>query len=167
VYDSGSAVATAEVVSMSLARLFAVIAPSLWLAVGLWAGLTTARADAPAFAGRTTLVMVDDINCGYCRKWEREVGPGYAKSVEGQYAPLSKIRRGDPRLQGISSLAYTPTFVLFVQGREAGRIVGYPGADFFWAEITQLVKRGGFTAPAPEQRADLPPPLARTFQAIR
>jgi hypothetical protein len=125
----------------------------------LW--LLPAQADAPAFANRTTLVMVDDINCGYCRKWEREVGVGYPKSAEGRYAPLTKIRRGDPRLQGITSLAYTPTFVLFVNGRESGRIVGYPGADFFWAELEQLIKRGGFAPPAGEQRADLMTPSAR------
>jgi hypothetical protein len=120
------------------------------------------HADAPAFVGQTTLLMVDDINCSYCRKWEREVGVGYGKSVEGRFAPLTKVRRGDPRLQGITSLAYTPTFILFVNGREAGRIVGYPGADFFWAELDQMIKRGGFAAPSDGQRADLMPPSART-----
>ncbi len=129
-------------------------------------GQMPAQADAPAFAGRTTLLMVDAINCGYCRKWEREVGVGYPKSDEGRYAPLTKIRRGDPRLQGITSLAYTPTFVLFVDGRESGRIVGYPGADFFWAELEQLVQRGGFIPPTSDQRADLTPLSARKPVAV-
>jgi hypothetical protein len=126
----------------------------IFLFLGLAALLSgPARADLPAFAGRTTLVMVDDINCGYCRKWEREVGVGYSKSDEGKFAPLAKIRRGDPRLQGFTGLAYTPTFILVVNGEERGRIVGYGGADFFWGELDRLIKRGGFVMPAPEIRA--------------
>ena len=116
----------------------------------------TARADAPAFAGRTTLVMVDAIDCAYCRKWDREVSQGYAKSAEGRIAPLTRIRKGDPRLAGITGLAYTPTFVLFLNGREAGRIVGYAGADFFWGELDGLFRRGGVNPEsAAGQRADL------------
>jgi hypothetical protein len=137
-----------------------------WLALA--SAFVSTQADAPAFAGRTTLVMVDDINCGYCRKWEHEVGVGYGKSDEGRFAPFTKIRKGDPRLQGITSLAYTPTFVLFVNGQEMGRIVGYPGADFFWAELSALVKRGGFapgTIPF-ETRADLLSPPLRTAHTI-
>jgi hypothetical protein len=116
-----------------------------------------ARAEAPAFVGRTTLLMVDDVNCGYCRKWDREVGGAYPKSAEGKFAPLTRLRRGHPSLAGINSLAYTPTFVLFVGGREVGRIIGYPGADFFWAELDQLMRRGGVSPDAipTEQRADL------------
>ena len=105
-----------------------------------------AAAQAPAFSGRTTLVMVDAIDCVYCRKWDRDVAPGYAKSTEGRYAPLTRIRKGDPRLAGITGLAYTPTFLLFVNGREAGRIVGYAGPDFFWGELDAIIRRGGFGA---------------------
>jgi hypothetical protein len=115
-----------------------------------------ARADVAGFEGRTTLIMVDAIDCGYCRKWEREVGVGYPKSDEGRAAPLTKIRRGDARLQAFSGLAYTPTFILVVNGQERGRIVGYGGADFFWGELDRLIKRGPLT---PDIRAEtiLPP----------
>lgn len=118
--------------------------------------LSPAEAQAPAFAGRTTLVMVDAIDCAYCRKWDREVSQGYAKSAEGRTAPLTRIRKGDPRLAGVTGLAYTPTFILFVNGREAGRIVGYAGQDFFWGELDAIIRRGGHTFDAGNgQRADL------------
>ncbi len=115
------------------------------LLIGLVAAVAgAARAeDVCGFAGRTTLIMVDAPDCGYCRKWDREVSNGYAKSSEGRAAPLTRVRRGDPRLAGIGGLAYTPTFILIINGREAGRIVGYGGADVFWGELGQIIQRTG------------------------
>ena len=34
---------------------------------------------------------------------------------------------------------FTPTFVLVDQGRELARIEGYPGEDFFWGPLNQLM----------------------------
>ena len=34
---------------------------------------------------------------------------------------------------------YSPTFVLVDQGREIGRIEGYPGENFFWGLLENLV----------------------------
>lgn len=103
------------------------------------------------FDGQARLVMVDDTGCVYCAKWDREVRPGYEASAEGRFAPLRKIRIGSRDLAGIERLAYTPTFVLIVHGQEAGRIVGYGGADFFWGEVDRLYAKAGFrpdTAPS-------------------
>jgi hypothetical protein len=111
-----------------------------------------AQAAGP-FAGKTTLVMVDDRNCGWCRKWDREVGVGYPKSKEGAFAPLTRLPRGDARLGPFRGIGYTPTFILVVNGEERGRIVGYPGADFFWAELERLVQRG---AKIPDVRTLVP-----------
>ena len=94
--------------------------------------------------GQTTLVMVDEPGCVYCAKWEREVMSGYHASAEGKFAPLQRLRLGSPSLAEIGQLAYTPTFVLIVRGQEAGRIVGYAGADFFWAELDRLYGKAGF-----------------------
>ncbi len=35
----------------------------------------------------------------------------------------------------------SPTFILIDGGREIGRIVGYPGADFFWGLVAELIAR--------------------------
>lgn len=126
---------------------------SLWsVALVVIATTLPARAQTPdPFAGRTVLVMVDDTNCGWCRKWDREVGVGYGRSEEGKRAPLIKILRGDRRLKRYPGLAYTPTFLLLVNGEERGRIVGFQGVDFFWGELGRLLQK----APAmPEVRAE-------------
>jgi hypothetical protein len=107
------------------------------------------------------LLMVDDAGCVYCRKWDREVAPGYENSDEGRAAPLVRrpIRSADvTRYPGVR---YTPTFLLLVEGREIGRIIGYPGPDLFWGEFNALFAKSGLKATphkAPEEiRTDLMP----------
>ena len=38
-------------------------------------------------------------------------------------------------------ITVTPTFVLAEDGREVGRIVGYPGNSFFWELLGELLRR--------------------------
>ncbi len=88
--------------------------------------------------------MVEQRGCVWCAKWDREVGPIYARAPEGAYAPLRRIdlyaeRPGD--LVFASPLRITPTFVLIVSGQEAARLEGYPGEDFFWGLIGQMLIR--------------------------
>jgi hypothetical protein len=35
---------------------------------------------------------------------------------------------------------------VLVEGKEAGRIIGYQSADFFWAELDAILARAGFKA---------------------
>jgi hypothetical protein len=142
--------------SMTLSKLGTALA--LWFALGLSLLPQAVSAD-ELFGGRTALVMVDDAGCVYCVKWEREVKAGYEASPEGRFAPLEKWRIGSRELSQLGRLSYTPTFVLIVRGQEAGRIIGYAGADFFWAEVDRLYAKAGFQpepviAPPIEKRAD-------------
>ncbi len=89
--------------------------------------------------GDVYLLMVEDPNCPHCLRWNREVGVTYDKTPEGRMAPLVRRRIGDAGLDGFSRVAYTPTFILVKSGREVGRIVGYPGADFFWQLLDALL----------------------------
>jgi hypothetical protein len=76
--------------------------------------------------------------------WDKEVGVIYHKTAEGRIAPLRRRDIGDPRppeLTALPDIVYTPTFVLMDGGREIGRIVGYPGEDFFWSLLGELVQR--------------------------
>ena len=128
------------------------------LCAALCCALPVSAAD-DLFDGANYLVMVDDTGCVFCAKWDREVKDGYEASPEGRFAPLKRFRIGSPDLSALGRLAYTPTFVLIARGQEAGRIVGYAGADFFWGEIDRLYAKAGFRrdmVPQPrlENRAD-------------
>jgi len=39
----------------------------------------------------------------------------------------------------LRGVMYTPTFVLLNNGREIGRITGYPGEDHFWGLLEELI----------------------------
>lgn len=113
---------------------------------GMLAAGATVAAAVPVGAQGTGahLLMFDDPGCPYCRQWHREVGPGYANSPEGKRAPLRVLQHRGPRPADITlsePVRATPTFVLVQDGREVGRIVGYPGADFFWSMIDNLMKK--------------------------
>jgi hypothetical protein len=107
----------------------------LWVA-GL---LAQTPSEAPV-----TLLMIEERGCPYCARWDREVRLGYANSAEGRFAPLMRRLRGSPDISFLTNVVYTPTFVLLVQGQEVGRIIGYSGADFFWAELGALLARTGY-----------------------
>ena len=124
---------------------------SLLLAVALLVGLS---AQQPALAAE--LLMFELQGCPWCRLWRSEVGPAYPKSVEGQRAPLRTVDIKGPPPEGVvleKPVTSAPTFVLVEDGREVGRITGYPGADFFWALLEDLIAK---LDPAPDTRAPAP-----------
>ena len=89
--------------------------------------------------------MFDDENCSWCRQWEKDIGVIYQITPEHCQAPLKKITLGDALPDSVSlkePVVYTPTFVFFVHGKEVDRIVGYPGEDFFWSMLDELIDKG-------------------------
>lgn len=97
------------------------------------------------------LVMVEEPGCAYCARWHAEVGPAYANSAEGRYAPLRRVRIGAADIGHLKGLRYTPTFVLVDGEREIGRITGYPGADFFWGLLADMLAKTTFKLPVAEE----------------
>jgi thioredoxin-related protein len=90
------------------------------------------------------LVMLEEAGCSYCQQWNEEIGVVYHKTVEGQRLPLRRVDIHDPLPKDLAYLVkggYTPTFIVVDKGREFGRIRGYPGEDFFWGLLGQLIKR--------------------------
>lgn len=90
------------------------------------------------------LIMLEEHGCPWCERWNEEVGVVYHKTPEGKRAPLRRIDIHDPLpvdLRFLVKGGYTPTFVLVENGREIGRIRGYPGEDFFWGLLGQMLKR--------------------------
>lgn len=97
----------------------------------------------PAFA-ETELIMVEEMGCIWCERWNKEVGPGYPNSAEGKAAPLRRIDINAPVPEGLEferKPRFTPTFILVENGHELGRIEGYPGADFFWPLLGALLAK--------------------------
>ncbi|MFD2175851.1 hypothetical protein [Rhodobacter lacus] len=96
----------------------------------------------PLWAGELQLLMVEKPGCPWCARWEEEVGRGYARSDEGQAAPLMRVRLHAALPEPVAlarAVSFTPTFILLDDGREIGRIEGYPGADFFWPMLDALI----------------------------
>jgi len=90
------------------------------------------------------LIMFERAGCPWCEAFDREIGPIYGKTEEGRRAPL---RRVDIEENLPADLAFldverlTPLFILVDQGREIGRIRGYPGEDNFWGLLDALMKK--------------------------
>jgi hypothetical protein len=121
-------------------RMFACLAIGLasalvMLASVVWTGV--ARAD-------TTLLMVEQEHCEWCAAWNAEIGGIYHLTDEGKRAPLRRqnlfeVWPDDIAIEG--QVHFTPTFILLLDGEEVGRIEGYPGQDFFWPLLNQMLNR--------------------------
>lgn len=101
-------------------------------------------ASVVAAAADTVLVMIEEKGCIWCARWNEEIAHIYPKTPEGQAAPLQRIDIHAPRPDNMTfsrSLHFTPTFVLMVDGQESSRIEGYPGEDFFWGLLGQMLVR--------------------------
>jgi hypothetical protein len=99
----------------------------------------------PSFtwAGDVRLLMFEEHGCYWCEKWDEEVSAIYPKTQEGRAAPLERINIHTSIPENISlntQPVYTPTFVVVKDSSEIGRIEGYPGADFFWGLLGNVLK---------------------------
>ena len=100
------------------------------------------------------LIMLEEDGCPWCDRWNEDIGIVYNKSQEGQIAPLRRLNIHEhlPNdLKFLNKGRFTPTFVLVDRGREIGRIRGYPGEDFFWGYLGQLIDK----LPARSRRSQL------------
>jgi hypothetical protein len=127
--------------SLSIRRSLSSAASHLRRALLAGAALVLAGMLGPAAAGE--LLYVYDTGCPYCRAFEAEVRPAYGKTPEGRRAPLRAVDLRGKDLEAFAlrrPVRYTPTFVLVEGGVELGRIEGYPGDEFFWSRLEQLLE---------------------------
>ena len=88
--------------------------------------------------------MFEQAGCEWCARFDREIAPIYPKTPEGQRAPLRRVDIDKPVPADIAFIQVerlTPLFVMVDNGREIGRIRGYPGDDNFWGLLGVLIKR--------------------------
>lgn len=105
-----------------------------WLAGGLSATV------APA----AELLVLERPGCSWCARFEAEIAPAWPKTREGRIAPLRRVDITLPwpaELDAIAIERFTPTFVLVDGGVEIGRLRGYPGDEFFWTSIGELLDK--------------------------
>jgi hypothetical protein len=120
---------------------------------------------APLTVQAAELIMFEQKGCVWCRRFDREVAPAYDKTAEGKRAPLRRVDIDKPQPQDLAFVRrerFTPVFVLVDNGREFGRIRGYPGDTFFWGLLANMLKRLDRNEPAVPP-VDLPPPRGATF----
>lgn len=92
------------------------------------------------------LMMVEQAGCIYCAAWDREIGPGFPKSSEGRTAPLLRVDIDGPWPDGIvldRRPTITPTFILLRDGTELARLEGYPGDEYFYPLIDDMLSGAG------------------------
>lgn len=97
----------------------------------------------PGLASAAELVMVERQGCHYCIAWKEEIGPAYPNTAMGRFAPLRVVDIADAPPDGVTftrPAVFTPTFVLVQDGRELGRIEGYPGDNFFWGMLEMMLR---------------------------
>jgi len=90
------------------------------------------------------LVMLEEDGCPWCELWREEIGGIYAITDEGKIAPLRALDINKPLPDDLKFLVkggYTPTFILVHEGKEYGRIRGYPGESFFWGLLSVLIDK--------------------------
>ncbi|MCW2309819.1 hypothetical protein [Rhodobium gokarnense] len=95
-------------------------------------------------AGAAELLVLERDGCPWCERFDAEIAPVYPKTAEGRRAPLRRIDIHQPLpgdLAGIRLETFTPTFVLVEDGKEIGRIRGYPGEEFFWFMLSELIAK--------------------------
>lgn len=100
-------------------------------------------------ASAAELIMYSQAGCPWCIRWHKDIGAIYPLSPEGHYAPLREvdIRETVPGVKLQKPVTLTPTFVLVEDGREIGRVTGYPGEEFFWELLGEIIPQSHRGAP--------------------
>jgi len=86
--------------------------------------------------------MLEQAICPYCKRFNAEVMPEYANRPEGQRATLRRVALEDPWPKDLANITpdrLTPTFILVDDGKEIGRLRGYPGREEFWVLLRRLL----------------------------
>ena len=92
-----------------------------------------------------SLIMFEQDACPYCEIWDANIGVSYHKTREGKFAPLTKVDiHHDDDVANVRPVVFTPTFVLYKDGKEVGRLTGYISDDFFWGLLNPMLKKHGY-----------------------
>ena len=95
------------------------------------------------------MLMFSMKSCGYCRAFLKEVAPTYADTEHAKLLPLRIIsmdQKTAPKWfdeaytdKRIDPIVGTPTFVIFNNGTEVARLIGYQGKEKFYKDISKFI----------------------------
>ncbi|WP_394708271.1 transcriptional regulator [Breoghania sp.] len=103
------------------------------------------------------LIMMEQPGCVWCARFHAEIAPAYAKTEEGRRAPLRRVDITEPWPDDLSAIRperLTPTFVLVEAGHEVARLRGYPGENFFWPMLEEMMEKLLAAQARPADKAD-------------
>lgn len=113
-------------------------------ALSAWIASVLIVLGIPPSADAAELLMLEQPGCLWCARFNQEIAPAWPKTPEGQRAPLRRVDITRPWPADLADIArerFTPTFVLMENGQEIGRLRGYPGDEFFWFRIDELLAK--------------------------
>ena len=97
----------------------------------------------------TEMIMFSTNTCSYCRAFLKEVAPTYNETEYAKLLPLRIITMDNKnaplwfskafderRIDGIQG---TPTFIIFSNGNEVARLMGYSGKDNWYSNIKDFI----------------------------
>jgi thioredoxin-related protein len=90
------------------------------------------------------MIMFEQAGCAWCQRFNKEIAPAWPKTEQGQRAPLRHVDIHQPLPEDLADIPierFTPTFVLVEDGREIARLRGYPGDQFFWALVDEMLAK--------------------------
>jgi hypothetical protein len=128
---------------------------SIYIAITIFNGRTRAMTSGfatmlalliglPMPAMAAEMVMFEQPGCVWCKRFNEEIAPAWPKTEQGQRAPLRRVDIHHPLPADLADIAierFTPTFVLVDDGREIARLRGYPGDQFFWALVDDMLAK--------------------------
>ena len=121
-----------------------VLVAALWMAkVAFWEVPDVGDIPAPK-SDTLTLLIVESDQCGWCKRFRRDVLPTYGESVQALRAPLKSVQLHELPQHGYRLAAIVrevPTFILVDRaGNEIDRVAGYPGAGrAFYTAIDRML----------------------------
>lgn len=90
------------------------------------------------------MIMFEQPGCAWCKRFNEEIAPAWSKTEQGKRAPLRRVNIHDAVPADLAEIPverFTPTFVLVDNGREIARLRGYPGDQFFWALVDEMLTK--------------------------
>lgn len=90
------------------------------------------------------MIMFEQPGCAWCERFNAEIAPAWPNTEQGKRAPLRRVNIHEELPADLADIRierFTPTFVLVDDGREVARLRGYPGDQFFWVLVDEMLAK--------------------------